>query len=182
MSTDIDQVDDTEFVKERYDKAISYYWGASRSNKRWYKLTRSLTVVLGASVTLIASLSSAEFVDTNTFWNPVFAIGTPVLAAVLSIIAGFSQSFQWGATWQDMVMTAQRLEKERDRFLVTDPKDRDLLKEVAILNDYIIQESEGFFGRLLGSARAGIEQAADIDKVNQKLPSALKSQPGELQE
>jgi hypothetical protein len=169
MSTDIDQVDDTEFVKKRYDSSIGYYWNASRSNKRWYKLTRSLTVVLGALVTLIASLSSSAFVMDNEFWGPVFAIGTPILAALLSIIAGFSQSFQWGATWQDMVMTAQRLEKERDRFLVTDPEERDLLKEIDILNDFIIHESEGFFGRLLGSNRISVDKANDNDN-NKKLP------------
>ena len=37
----------------------------------------------------------------------VFDLGTPVLAATLAIIGGFSHSFQWGSTWQNMVLTAQ---------------------------------------------------------------------------
>ena len=46
-----------EFVENRYTEAIAYYWKTSRNNKRAYKLTRSLTVILGAMVTLVASLS-----------------------------------------------------------------------------------------------------------------------------
>ncbi len=139
-------------VKERYDKAIGYYWRASTKNKRAYKLTRILTVVLGAMVTLVASLSSAGFVTAVQFWDQVFAIGTPVLAATLAIVGGFSQNFQWGATWKDMVMTAQRLEKERDRFLVTKSGDIDLEKELALVNDFVLEESQGFFERMLGKA------------------------------
>jgi hypothetical protein len=144
--------DNEKHVEERYDKTINYYWNASRRNKQAYKLTRILTVVLGALVTLIASLSSAEFVTASQPWNQVFAIGTPVLAATLAIVGGFSQNFQWGATWKDMVMTAQRLEKERDRFLVTKSGDIDLEKELAIVNDFVLEESQGFFERILGRA------------------------------
>ena len=118
---------------------------------------RSRTAVLlskaGALVTLIASLSSAEFIKQNPPWDLVFAIGTPLLAAVLTIVGGFSQTFQWGAAWQDMVMTAQELQKERDRFLVTKSEDRDLQKEVALLNDFVLEESHGFFERMLGRAK-----------------------------
>ncbi len=53
-----------------------------------------------------------------------------------------------------MVMTAERLEKERDRFLITRPEERDLAGEVNALNDFIIDESQGFFQRILGGARA----------------------------
>jgi hypothetical protein len=141
------------FVEERYKAAIAYYWKASRNNKRWYKLTRILTIVLGATVTLIASLSSAKFVTGDPTWERFFALGTPILAAALAIVGGFSQTFQWGAAWQDMVMTAERLEKERDRFKVTKPEDRDLAKEVAILNDLVLTESQGFFYRIFGSTK-----------------------------
>ena len=142
-----------DYVKKRYANAISYYWKASRSNKRWYKVTRSLTVILGALVTLAASLASSEFVLGSSFWSVVFAVGTPILAAILTIAAGFSQSFQWGAAWKDMVITAQQLEKERDRFLLTEPEERDYVKEVEIINDFVLEESQGFFERLLGSVR-----------------------------
>lgn len=142
-----------KFVEERYDAAITYYWKASRNNKRAYKLTRVLTIVLGAIVTLVASLSSAKFVTGDAIWERVFSLGTPILAAILAIVGGFSQTFQWGAAWQDMVMTAERLEKERDRFKVTKPENRDLAKEVAILNDLVLTESQGFFSRIFATTK-----------------------------
>lgn len=49
----------------------------------------------------------------------VFIPGTPILAALLTIIAVFSQSFQQGITWQNMVITAQELQLEFDKYLVT---------------------------------------------------------------
>jgi len=151
MSQDTNTME--SFIKERYAGAIGYYWKASRDNKRWYKATRSLTVILGALVTLAASLASSQFVTESDFWNVVFAVGTPFLAAILTIAAGFSQSFQWGAAWKDMVMTAQRLEKERDRFLLTKSEERDYVKEAELINDFVLDESQGFFERMLGSVK-----------------------------
>ena len=151
MAEQSDNLDN--YVENRYNEAIDYYWKACRNNKRAYKLTRSLTIILGALVTLIASLSSASFIIDKPFWDCAFKLGTPILAASLTIIAGFSQSFQWGAAWQDMVLTAQTLQKERDRYLVTKPEDRDPAKEVALLNDFVLVESISFFERMLGSAR-----------------------------
>ena len=142
-----------DYVLERYGKAINYYWNASRHNKQAYKLTRSLTVMLGALVTLLASLSSASFIDSDPVWKTGFGITTPVLAAILTIVAGFSQAFQWGAAWRDMVLNAAHLERERDRFYVTKPEERDPLKEVATLNDLVITETESFFQRILGGSK-----------------------------
>lgn len=159
MAKDTDSTE--RYIKDRYASAIRYYWKASRDNKRWYKLTRSLIVILGALVTLAASLASSQFVTESDFWNVVFAVGTPLLAAVLTIAAGFSQSFQWGATWKDMVMTAQQLEKERDRFLLTKPEERDYLKEVERINNFVIEESQGFFERMLGTARRPVVESND---------------------
>lgn len=102
-----DQQVKDEYIGVRYEDAINYYWDSSKSNKRWYKITRSLTVILGALVTLSASLSSSSMLADNQVMKAVFDLGTPVLAATLAIIGGFSHSFQWGSTWQNMVLTAQ---------------------------------------------------------------------------
>jgi hypothetical protein len=142
-----------EYVIKRYEDAIKYYWKSSKQNKRAYKLTRSLTVILGATVTLVASLSSARFIASSPGWTISFAIATPVLAALLTIVGGFSQAFQWGATWHDMVFNAERLEKERDRFVVTDSKDREPAKEVAILGDLVLEETRNFFQRIIGGEK-----------------------------
>ncbi|PQP34843.1 hypothetical protein C6A37_05640, partial [Desulfobacteraceae bacterium SEEP-SAG9] len=113
--------DMNKYISDRYETAINYYWAASRSNKAWYKTTRSLTIIFGALVTLIASLTSSEIIIQFEFTKTLFSIGTPVLAATLTIIAGFSQSFQYGSAWQNMVLTAQQLQKEYDNYLVTPP-------------------------------------------------------------
>ena len=145
--------DDKDHVLERFDEAIKYYWRASRHNKKWYKVTRILVVILGATVTLVASLSSASFIEGHSGWDMGFAIASPVLAAILTIAGGFSQTFHWGAAWRDMVLNAQRLERERDQILVADEQDRDHAKELAILNEIVITETKGFFQRVLGGAK-----------------------------
>lgn len=141
------------YILERYKNAIDYYWKASRNNKRAYKLTRSLTVILGELVTLIASLSSANFINSIRLLDTLFAIAAPVLAAVLTIVAGFAQTFHWGAARKDMVLNAQRLEKERDQFNVAKPEERDFAKELEVLNDLVITETQNFFQRILGSGK-----------------------------
>ncbi len=142
-----------KYIQERYRDAIDYYWRSSKSNKRWYKITRSLTVIVGALVTLIASLSSSTIIDQCPTVSMLFALGTPALAALLTIIAGFSQSFQWGSTWQNMVLTAEQLQREFDRYLVTPENERNFAEEANKLNAFIIDESEGFFERMLGGSK-----------------------------
>jgi len=157
METQNENVMD-KHIQERYKNAIEYYWGASRANKQWYKRTRSYTVIIGSLVTLIASLTSSTIIDKNVNLKTAFELGTPILAAVLTTIAGFSQSFQWGSTWQNMVLTAQQLQKEYDRYLVTPINERNFSKEVEILNLFVINESRGFFDRMLGIARPSVDE------------------------
>jgi hypothetical protein len=140
-----------QYVLERYDQSIRYYWRASNATKRWYKWTRYLTVVLGATVTLLASLSSSELVTGS--WVTSIGLVTPVGAAILTVVGGLSQSFQWGAAWQEMVLTAERLERERDRILVTES---DPAQDLDILNRLVLAESRGFFTRILGAVQASI--------------------------
>ena len=88
------------FLLQRYKESIEFYWRASRKNKNGYKITRYLTVLLGSLVTLISSLSAAEFIKSSPAWALGFSIMTPVFAATLAIVGGFSQAFQWGPTWR----------------------------------------------------------------------------------
>ncbi len=151
-------------IQQRYKKAINYYWNASRANKRWYKRTRSFTVIIGALVTLIASLTSSKII-VDFGLKTTFELGTPILAAVLTIVAGFSQSFQWGSTWQNMVLTAQYLEKEHDRYLVTPIDKRNFIEEVDKLNGFVINESKGFFERMLGIGKPSTDDTSETDNV-----------------
>ena len=137
------------FVLDRYDDKIKYYWKAATTNKKAYKLSRSVTIILGALVTLISSLASADFITSVQWLKITFSIATPIFAAVLTISGGFAQSFHWGATWRDMVLNAERLEKEYDRVKVTKPENIDLAKEVDLLNEIVITETQSFFQRVL---------------------------------
>jgi hypothetical protein len=136
-------------VLEMYKKKIAYYWNASNHNKRSYKSTRYLLIILGALVTLVSSLSSASFI--NGALLVVFKVGTPILAATMAIVGGVSQAFQWGAAWSDQVITATRLEKERDRIAVTPATQLDPIRELGLLDDAVLAETQGFFQRLFGS-------------------------------
>lgn len=159
------QRDMTEYIEERYKRQIDYYWKAGATNKKTYKFNRSLVIILGATVTLLSSLTSAVFVENNPVLKLIFGVGTPALAALLTIINGFIQSFQSGASWRDMVLNAERLEKERDRFRATPEKEKDSRKELDVLNSIVLTESSGFFRRILDSEpQPEIEE--DEDKSN----------------
>ena len=139
-----------EIVREvlrRFDEEIVFYRHAAGHNRNAYKLTRYLSIVLGATVTLLSALSAANI-------DKTLVMATPFIAAALTIAGGISQSFQWGAAWSDMALTAARLEKERDRIRVTPPAQLDAVREVALLNDLVVTETQSFFQRLFGSNSA----------------------------
>ncbi len=145
------KVVDDEYVLSQYKNKIDYYWGASRSNKHAFKRYRTWTIILGSLVTLVSSISAAEFLQNPEWLKNVFSVATPVIAATLTVISGLGQNFHWGSTWRDMVINATRLEKERDRFLATKPEKRDIEKELDILNSIILEETRNFFQRVLDS-------------------------------
>jgi AcrR family transcriptional regulator len=141
--------DALKHMLDRYQERIQYYSKASQHNKRAYKTARYLAVVLGALVTLLASLSSAYFIR-GTWLETGFDILTPLLAAGLAIVGGFSQNFQWGAAWSDMRIVAERLETELDRISATPPDQIDAVQELALLDAMVLDETRGFFQRLFG--------------------------------
>lgn len=151
--TDAERSKDTngKYIDERYDSQIKYYWKKSISNKNMYKQSRFWIIALGALVTLISSLSTADFIQANENWRIVFAITTPILAATLTVLNGLSQNFHWGATWRDMVVSATRLQKERDRIQATNLEKRDFEKELDTLNSIVLEETANFFQRVLDS-------------------------------
>ena len=65
-----------DYVLAQYERAIGYYWKASRMNRRFYKWTRYLVVVLGALVTLLASLSASSAMTGN--WQLIVNVATPL--------------------------------------------------------------------------------------------------------
>ncbi len=142
---------DEQYVLNQYQSKIDYYWAASTSNKNAYKNFRTWSIVLGSVVTLISSLAAADFFPTAPWVRTIFAISTPIIAAVLTVINGMSQNFHWGATWRDMVLNATRLEKERDRFYATCADKKSFEKDLNILNTLVLEETQNFFQRVLDS-------------------------------
>jgi hypothetical protein len=142
---------DEQYILKKYEDRVNYYWKASRNNKNSYKRYRSWTIFLGSLVTLVSSISAAEFVQKPEWLRISFAVATPVIAATLTVISGLGQNFHWGSTWRDMVINAVRLEKERDRFLATKKELRDLEKELDLLNTIVLEETRSFFERVLDS-------------------------------
>ena len=142
---------DEQYILKKYEDRVNYYWKASRNNKNSYKRYRSWTIFLGSLVTLVSSISAAEFVQRPEWLRISFAVATPIIAATLTVISGLGQNFHWGSTWRDMVINAVRLEKERDRFLATKKENRDLEKELELLNSIVLEETRSFFQRVLDS-------------------------------
>ena len=138
-------------VLEKYQKAIDYYWDACKHNKKSYKSSRYMIIILGSTVTLLSSFSSAAFIEGSKVLDILFSILTPLLAATLTVIGGFVQNFHWGATWRDMVMSAMNLTKARDLFLATKPEDRNLKLELDNMHNLVLQETKSFFQRVLDS-------------------------------
>lgn len=152
------------YVIKRYEDSINYYWKNGGINKNIYKRNRVLVIVLGALVTLLSSLISASFIEANPIVKTVFGIVTPASAALLTIISGLTQSFQSGAAWRDMVLNAERLEKERDRYLATPEAARNYRRELNTLNTIIVNESTAFFKRILDSEYGTDKDDDDNDK------------------
>ena len=149
------------YVHQAYEKQIDWYWSASSVNKKSYKRYRFWTIVLGALVTLIASLSTTKLISSNEIIGSIFTIATPVLAATLTIINTLSQNFQWGATWRDMVVNATRLQREKNRFLATDVKDRKHKKELVLIENIVLEETESFFRRILDTETVPMDSPND---------------------
>jgi hypothetical protein len=145
---------------KKYEDRVNYYWKASRNNKISYKRYRSWTIFLGSLVTLVSSISAAEFVQKPEWLRISFAVETAMIAGSLTLIMGLGQYFHWGSSWRDMVINAVRLEKERDRFLATKKENRDLERELELLNAIVLEETRSFFQRVLDSEIKPKEQSS----------------------
>ncbi len=160
---------------ERYDNQIDWYWTNSGRQKRRFIYTRFTILVLGALVTLIASLAAATFVEESSFWDTIFKILTPILAAVLAVITGLTQTFQWGAAWREMNLAAMALEKERDRIRLTPAYKVDAVAEIERFNDLVIDETRRYFERVTAAARSEEMQAQVTAAAEAAVASVLVS-------
>ncbi len=158
-----------QYVLEQYLNSMTYYWNAGKANKKGYKYSRYLTIVLGSLVTLTTSLVASEVIKEWGLDN-FLSVLAPVLAAALTIVGGFTQNFYWGAAWRDMVLTATELERIYHRLRVTPDEQRDPIAEMDQLHELVLTESGNFFTRLVG--------ATSKDEI-QKLDAITGAGPGE---
>ncbi len=159
---------------ERYDRQIDWYWTNSSRQKKRFIYSRFTVLALGALVTLVASLAAATFVEESSFWDTTFKIVTPVLAAVLAVLTGLTQTFQWGAAWREMNLAAMALEKERDRIRLTPAYKVDAVAEIERFNDLVIDETRRYFERVTAAARTD-EVQAEITAVAEAAVAAVLS-------
>lgn len=165
------EMDAKSYVLWRYRLAIDYYWDASKSNKKAYKQSRRLVVILGAVLTLIASLASASFVTDRSWLDTAFSIATPLLAALLAIITGLTQNFQWGSAWRGMVLAAQTLQTQEDRIKLLQPDEVNAIEEIEVLNKTVLGETQQFFERVTGAVtlreKPTVDASAPPDMLEQ---------------
>ncbi len=166
-----------EALLERYADQIDWYWTNSSRQKKRFIYTRFTILVLGAVVTLVASLAAATFVEGNSFWDTSFKILTPVLAAVLAVITGLTQTFQWGAAWREMNLAAMALEKERDRIRLTPAYKVDAVAEIERFNDLVIDETRRYFERVTAAARNDEVEAQVRAAAEAAVAAVMASQP-----
>ncbi len=138
-----------QYVLQQYKTRIDYYWKASRANKRGYKYSRYLIIILGSLVTLITSLTASKVI-LDWGWGNQMLILAPILAAVLTILGGFSQNFHWGSAWREMVLSALELEQIYHRLKITPDDERDPISEMEQLHELILTEGRNFFDRMVG--------------------------------
>ena len=153
-----------QYVLQQYRELIDYYWNASRANKNGYKYSRYLIIVLGSLVTLLTSLVASSVIMDWGLYNFLLIL-SPVLAACLTILGGFSQNFHWGSAWREMVLTAMELERAFHRLRVTPDEERDPVSEMELLHDLMLTEGKNFFDRLVGvSSNEEIQKLEAITK------------------
>ncbi len=133
-----------EHILKLYEDTISYYWQAAHSNEQKYRLSQSGTIILGALVTLSASLSAAEIVTSIPWLKTALTIATPVLAAILTIILAVGQQMGWDTAWRNAIANAERLENQRGEFLATDPAERNHKRELARFQKVTLDEAQAF--------------------------------------
>ena len=178
-NTDIETVPENQrnqYVLQQYRERIDYYWNASRANKNGYKYTRYLIIVLGSLVTLITSLVASSVIKDWGLYNFLLIL-SPVLAACLTILGGFSQNFHWGSAWREMVLTAMELEHAYHRLRVTPEEGRDPISEMEQLHNLVLAEGKNFFDRLVGvSSSEELQKLEEITKSSGRANNQSKGQ------
>lgn len=181
-NTDIETVPENQrnqYVLQQYRERIDYYWNASRANKNGYKYTRYLIIVLGSLVTLITSLVASSVIKDWGLYNFLLIL-SPVLAACLTILGGFSQNFHWGSAWREMVLTAMELERAFHRLRVTADEERDPISEMELLHDLVLTEGKNFFDRLVGVSSS--EEIQKLEAITKQSAGAADRSKGQSKE
>lgn len=164
-----------QYVLQQYKKRIDYYWQASRANKKGYKYSRYLVIILGSLVTLITSLIASEVIK-GWGLDDFLLILAPILAACLTILGGFSQNFHWGSAWREMVLTAMELERAYYKLVITPDDQRDPIGEMEQLHELILTEGKNFFDRLVGvSSKEELQKLETITGTAAVEDTAAKS-------
>jgi len=144
------ELDDlNNYILRTYRENIDLSWRNAASSKRTYYLNRIMPILLGGILTFATTISSTQYISANETLKAIFAIATPLLAVALTVTNELTKINKPAESWRDMVVFAEKLEKERDRFLATKPGKRNHKKELDKIRSLVIRESRTFFRRTL---------------------------------
>jgi hypothetical protein len=139
-----------DYVVLRFKEKIDWYWKNAKYNKFWYKFLRGFIIIVGTLVTLVTTLLAAGNDEYVIFIPRNYLIfSAPILAALLTLLNTFSQNYRYGAAWKDMILNAEKLEKELDKYLLDSDRNSRKNNYLEQLHKYVIEETESFFERVL---------------------------------
>jgi Protein of unknown function (DUF4231) len=90
---------------ERLEDQLAWYDGKSRANQRQYKRVKVVQLVLGAAVPVLVLVPE------------IHAVVPALLAAVVVILEGLQQLYQWQTNWVQYRSTTESLKHEKYLFL-----------------------------------------------------------------
>jgi hypothetical protein len=109
---------------ERLEDQLSWYERKSKSNQQWFRWLKVLQIVVAASIPVAAALGAGA------------ALGG-ALGAVIVVLEGLQQLFQFQSNWTSYRSTAEALKREKYLYLAqagvySDKASRDRLLAVTV--------------------------------------------------
>jgi hypothetical protein len=96
-----------DVTMERLDGQVRWYEGRSRWNQRWYRSLKIIVIVVAASIPVLSSLAPDAV--------PRWVLGA--LGALVAVIEGIQQVFQFHANWIAYRATGEELKREKFLYL-----------------------------------------------------------------
>jgi hypothetical protein len=101
-----------DVTMERLENQITWYEDRSARNQRHYKILKIVVVAVAASIPV---LSATSFPPISPDGVPKWVLG--VLGALIAVIEGIQQVYQYHANWMSYRATCEGLKREKFLYL-----------------------------------------------------------------